>query len=228
MKIISDIDEVLTTTRTVRKRLDFSRKIPAELIEECLVMAQQASVGSNKEDWKFVVVTDDDVKRQIALLYQQVWEETVAGPLSSGESATVERLSPSVRKSEEEQNRQGRILDGVKYLVDNLEHVPAILFACSSAPVPRRALGGAASGYYGSNFPFVWSFQLALRSRGMGSVLATAIAHKAAEVAALLRLPDGCNVITMVPFGYSLGTDFSKGARVPISSIYRWECWEKP
>jgi nitroreductase len=226
MKMISDIDEVLTTTRTVRKRLDFSRKVPVEVIEECLLMAQQASVGSNKEDWKFVVVTDSELKKQLATLYQQVWDETVAIPLSKGEAATVERLAPSVRKSEEEQNRQKRILDGVKYLVDNLENVPAILFACSSAPVPRNAMGGGASGYYGSIFPFVWSFQLALRSRGLGSVLATAIAHKAEEVAELLLLPDGCKVITMVPFGYTKGIEFSKGARQPISTIFRWDRWD--
>jgi len=228
MKVISDIDEVLTTTRTVRKRLDFSKKVPAEVIEECLLMAQQASVGSNKEDWKFVVVTDDLMKKKIAELYQQVWDETVATPLSKGDAATVERLSPTVRKSEEDQNRQSRILEGVKYLVDNLEKVPGILIACSSAPIPRKSMGGGASGYYGSIFPFVWSFQLALRSRGVGSVLATAIAHKADELAELLGLPEGCNVITMVPFAYSKGTEFKKGARVPISSICRWESWEKP
>lgn len=225
MKLVVDIDEVLNTTRAVRQRLDFGRKVEKAVIEECLLMAQQASVGSNKEDWRFVVVTELDVKRSIAALYRQVWDETVAGPLGSGEAATVARLSPSMRETDEDKKRQMKILEGVEYLVRNLESVPAILFACSQAPTPRHPMGGGASGYYGSIFPFVWSFQLALRSRGLGSVLATAIAHKAAEVAKILNLPSGCNVIAMVPFAYTQGINFTRGARGPLKSIVRWEKW---
>jgi len=225
MKLIADIDDVLNTTRAVRKRLDFRRKVEREVVEECLLMAQQASVGSNKEDWRFVVVTELEVKSRIAELYRQVWEETVSNPLAAGEAATVARLSPSMRETEEDKQRQIKILEGVKYLVDNLEEVPGILFACSSAPTPRKPMGGSASGYYGSIFPFIWSFQLALRSRGLGSVLATAIAHKAAETAKVLNLPEGCNVVAMIPFAYTQGNDFKRGARGPLGSIVRWEKW---
>jgi nitroreductase len=225
MKLIADIDDVLNTTRAVRKRLDFGRKVEREVVEECLLMAQQAAVGSNKEDWRFVVVTELEVKSRIANLYRQVWEETVSNPLAVGESATVARLSPSMRETEEDKQRQIKILEGVKYLVDNLEEVPAILFACSSAPIPRKPMGGSASGYYGSIFPFIWSFQLALRSRGLGSVLATAIAHKAAEAARVLNLPEGCHVVAMIPFAYTQGKDFKRGARGPLTSIVRWEKW---
>jgi nitroreductase len=227
-KYISDIDEVLTTTRTVRKRMDFDRPVEREVIEECLEMAQQASVGSNKEDWKFVVVTDAEQKAKLAHLYQRVWDETVAGPLERGEEATVTRLSPTTRGTDEAATRQAKILDGVKYLVDNLERVPVLIFACSSAPQPRRAIGGSASGYYGSIFPFVWSLQLALRSRGLGSVLATAMAHKAAEVAEVLHLPEGCHPVTMVPVAYTKGLDFRRGARRPLHEIVRWERWSDP
>ena len=81
--MIADVDEVLNTTRAVRKRLDFGRKVEREVIEECLLMAQQASVGSNKEDWRFVVVTELEVKSRIADLYRQVWDQTVAAPLAA-------------------------------------------------------------------------------------------------------------------------------------------------
>ena len=225
MKLIADVDEVLNTTRAVRKRLDFGRKVEREVIEECLLMAQQASVGSNKEDWRFVVVTELEVTSRIADLYRQVWEQTVAAPLAAGEAATVARLSPSMRETDEDKQRQIKILEGVKYLVDNLEEVPGILFACSSAPTPRKPMGGSASGYYGSIFPFIWSFQLALRSRGLGSVLATAIAHQAAEAARVLNLPEGCHVVAMIPFAYTQGIDFIRGARGPLTEIVRWEKW---
>lgn len=227
-RYVTDIDEVLNTTRTVRFRMDFDRHVEDDVLVECLEMAQQATVGSNQEYWRFVLVREIAQKEKIAALYRQVWEETVAIPLAKGEAATVTRLSPTVRAGDEAQRRQSKILDGVKYLVDRLEQVPVIMIACSSAPPPRKPLGGSASGYYGSIIPFVWSFQLALRSRGMGSVMATAIVHKADELKTILDLPDDCNPITMVPIGYTKGLDFKKGARRPIQEIFRWDRWSNP
>ena len=222
---ITDIDEVLTTTRTVRFRMDFDRPVEDDVITECLGLAQQATVGSNQEYWRAVVVTDPLVKGAIAQLYRQVWDETVAVPLAEGQAATVTRLSPTVRAGDEEQRRQQRILDGVKYLVDNLERVPALVMICSEAPTPRKGMGGSTSGYYGSIYPFAWSFQLACRSRGLGTVLSTALAHKSAEVGEVLGLPDGCHLITMIPVAYTQGLEFKKGARRPLEEIVHWNQW---
>jgi len=224
-RYVTDIDDVLNTTRTVRFRMDFERQVEDEVLLECLEMAQQATVGSNQEYWRFVLVRDIGQKMKIAALYRQVWNETVAIPLAKGEAATVTRLSPTVRAGDEAQRRQSKILDGVKYLVDRLEQVPVLMIACSSAPPPRKPMGGSASGYYGSIIPFVWSYQLALRSRGMGSVMATAIVYRAKELKEILDLPNDCNPITMVPIGYTKGLDFRKGARRPINEIFRWDRW---
>ncbi len=227
-RYITDIDEVLNTTRSVRFRMDFFRQVEDDVLVECLEMAQQATVGSNQEYWRFVLVRDIGQKERIAALYRQVWDETVAIPLAGGEAATVVRLSPTERAGDEAQRRQSRILDGVSFLVDRLEQVPVLMFACSSAPPPRKPLGGSASGYYGSIIPFVWSFQLALRSRGMGSVMATAIVHKAEYLKEILDLPDDFNPITMVPIGYTKGLVFRKAARRPIHEIFRWDRWSSP
>lgn len=224
-RYISDVDEVLTTTRTVRFRLDFDRQVEDAVIEECLGIAQQATVGSNQEYWRVVVITDAARKAEIAALYRMVWEETVAIPLAEGEAATVTRLSPAVREGDEATRRQRRILEGVKYLVDNLEKVPTLVMICSVAPAPRRGMGGSTSGYYGSIMPFAWSFQLACRSRGLGTVLATAIAHKASEVAEVLGLPEGCHPITLIPVAYTKGLEFKKGARRPLDEIIHWNQW---
>jgi nitroreductase len=182
-------------------------------------------MGSNQEDWRFVAVDDPAMKARIADLYREVWRDTVERPLAEGEAATVARLSPTVRANDVEQARQARILDSVKYLVDRLELVPVLLIACSAKPVPEEVLGGRASGYYGSIFPIVWSFQLAARSRGLGTVLATAIAHRADDLAALLQLPAGCHPITMVPVAYTQGLDFRPAARGPLDQILRWDTW---
>jgi nitroreductase len=225
-KVIADIDEVLTTTRAVRRRLDFERPVEREVVEECLRLAQQATMGSNQEDWRFVAVTDAAQKERIAQLYRDVWVQTVEKPLRDREAATVARLDPAVREGEGAQRAMARTLASVKYLADNLEHVPVLVFPCSAKPVPAAVLGDRASGYYGSIIPIAWSFQLALRSRGLGSVLATAIVYHAEELARILALPEGCHPIAMIPVAYTKGLDFRPAPRLPLGEILRWERWE--
>lgn len=220
--VIAGIDEVLTTTRAVRRRLDFSRPVGRDVVEECLRLAQQAPMGSNLEDWRAVAVDDPALKAQLAALYTEVWFQTVEGPLASGEDATTTRLSPDVRPDEVSRDRQQRILNAVKYLVDHLEDVPVLVVLCSTKPLPERPVGGATSGYYGSIFPFAWSFQLALRSRGLGSVMATALAHKATKVQQVLGLPDDWRPITLVPVAYTKGLDFRPAARGDLADIVFW------
>ncbi|MFT4008967.1 MAG: nitroreductase family protein [Nocardioidaceae bacterium] len=220
--VIRDVDQLLTTTRAVRRRMDFDRPVERSVIEECVRLAQQAPMGSNLEDWRVVAVDDPALKAGIAELYQEVWVETVEGPLTRGEAATVARLSPTIRADDVAADRQQRILDGVKYLCDRLDRVPVLLIVCSKKAQPERPLGGTASGYYGSIFPFAWSIQLALRSRGLGSVMATAIAHKAFKVQQLLNLPDRWRPITMLPVGYTLGLDFRAATRAPVHEVLSW------
>jgi nitroreductase len=220
--VITDVDQLLTTTRAVRRRMDFDRPVERSIIEDCVRMAQQAPMGSNLEDWRVVAVDDVALKQAIAGLYQEVWVETVEGPLARGEAATMARLSPTVRTEGAAADRQQRILDGVKYLCDRLDRVPVILIVCSKKAQPERPLGGTASGYYGSIFPFAWSIQLALRSRGLGSVMATAIAHKATKIQQLLELPDEWRPITMLPVGYTLGLEFRAATRAPVQQVLSW------
>ncbi|GIJ73017.1 nitroreductase family protein [Virgisporangium ochraceum] len=220
--VITDIDRVLTTTRAVRNRMDFDRPVPRAVVEHCLRLAQQAPMGSNLEDWRIVCVDDPALKAKLSELYTEVWYQTVEGPLAAGEAATTTRLSPSVRADAVAQDRQARILRAVKYLVDHLERVPVLVVLCSSKPVPAQPLGGTASGYYGSIFPFAWSFQLALRSRGLGSVMATALAHKASKVQAALGLPADWRPITLLPVAYTKGLEFRPAARADLSEVAFW------
>ena len=224
-KHISDIDEVLTTTRAVRRHMDFDRVVEPEVIEECLRLAQQATMGSNQEDWQFVAVTEPTRKEAIAALYRDVWLETVEKPLKAQRPDTVARLDPGLRSDPAQQARQKRVLASVKYLVDRLQRVPVLVFACSAKPVPKTVLGDRASGYYGSIFPIAWSFQLALRSRGLGSVMATAIVFHAEKLAKILQLPEGTHPITMIPVAYTDKLDFKPAYRRPLEEILRWEQW---
>lgn len=223
--VMNDVDEVLTTTRAVRRRLDLDRPVERAVIEECLELAQQATLGSNNEDWRFVVVMDQVQKDRIAELYRDVWDKTVAEPLRTRHPDTVRRLDPSVRGSDEDRARQQRVLDSVKYLVDRLEQVPVLVIACSVSPPPKQPIGDRASGYYGSIIPAIWSFQLALRSRGLGSVLATAAVYHAEGLKEVLELPEEFTPIAMVPVGYTVGTDFKRVRRRPLADIMRYDRW---
>jgi len=226
--VITDIDQVLTTTRAVRRRMDFTRPVERTVVEECLRLAQQAPMGSNLEDWRIVAVDDPELKRQLGRLYTEVWHQTVEGPLATGEAATTTRLSPDVRPDQVSKDRQERVLRAVKHLVDHLEEVPVLVVLCSTKPIPERPVGGAASGYYGSIFPFAWSFQLALRSRGLGSVMATALAHKARRVQEVLALPEDWRPVTLLPVAYTQGLDFRPAARAELSEVAFWNGATEP
>ena len=224
-QVISDVDRVLTTTRSVRRKLDLDRPVSRETIAECLELAQQATMASNQEDWRFVAVADEAQKARLAEVYREAWRATVVAPLQAREAATGERLDPAARATRRDRARQERVLGSVEFLVDNLERVPVLVVVCSAKPVPETPLGGKASAYYGSIMPIAWSFQLALRSRGLGSVMATAIAYYADDVASILALPKGTHPITMIPVAYTTTLEFKRASRRPLHEILQWDRW---
>lgn len=223
--VIPDVDEVLETTRTVRHRLDLDRPVDRAVIVRCVEIAQQATMGSNQEEWRVIAVTDPARKLEIARIYREIYEEMVAAPFRDADADVLERLDPTRRGDEDEQRRQQRTMSGVKYLADNLERVPVITFFATTTPPPPAPTGKLASGFYGSIIPLAWSFQLALRSRGLGSVMATAAVHRADDYGRLLELPKDFTLVTMIPAAYTRGTDFRRARRKPVEEILRFERW---
>jgi nitroreductase len=223
--VIPHVDEVLETTRTVRHRLDLDRPVDPAVIVRCVEIAQQATMGSNQEEWRVIAVTDPERKLAIARIYREIYEEMVAAPFRDADRDVLERLDPTRRGDEDEQRRQQRTMTGVKYLADNLERVPVITFFATTAVTPPAPTGKLASGFYGSIIPLAWSYQLALRSRGLGSVMATAAVHRADDYARLLELPEDFTLVTMIPAAYTRGTDFRRARRKPVEEILRFERW---
>src|SRR3954468_7506171 len=110
MRAVIDLtvtDELLTTTRAVRRRLDLDRPVPADLILECIAIAQQAPTGGNSQGWGFVVVTDEDKRAKLAELYRRTSDSYLR---AAGERATDEQSS--------------RVYDSALYLADVLHRVP--------------------------------------------------------------------------------------------------------
>jgi nitroreductase len=180
---LASIDHVLATTRSVRKRLDFDRPVEPEVIEECLRLAIQAPTGGNTQGWRFIVVTDASKRLALAELYREV-----AGPY----------LRAGLGDPTEVSAQQTRVIDSATYLAERLHEVPVHVIPCLYGALDSLP-NFAAAGSYGSIIPAMWSFQLALRSRGLGSVLTTLHLPNEARAAELLEIPEGVTQVGLIP-----------------------------
>jgi nitroreductase len=204
-------DELLATTRAVRKRLDLDRPVPRAVITECLELAVQAPTASNSQSWRWLVIDDPDKRRALAGLYRKGAMPYLASPLRAADPASADQTE--------------RVRDSALWLAENLEKVPVHVIPCVEGRPPDGAPAMMLAGVFGSIFPAVWSFQLALRARGLGSALTTLHLLHEAEAAKLLNLPDSVMQVALLPVGYTRGTDFRRAARPPVSGITHWNGW---
>ena len=204
---LDTIDHLLSTTRAVRKRLDLSRPVPRDVVVECLRLAIQAPTGSNAQLWKWVVVTDPAKRQALADLYR------------AGADAAVRRAAESKIPPPPDTPEQQRMQDSASYLREHLQDVPVHVIPC----IPSGA--GGAAGWGPSIYPAMWSFMLALRSRGLGSCLTTVHLFHSAEAAALLGIPDGMLQTALIPVAYFTGDDFRPAVRRPVEEITFWDEW---
>ncbi len=204
---IESVDEVLSTTRAVRRRLDLSRPVEREVILECLRLAVQAPTGGNAQDWRWLVVTDADKRAAIAELYN---------------SAGAEYLANAAKAADDPQTR--RVYESAAALTSILADVPVHVIPCIERRFDRAPLVVEATAY-ASIIPAAWSFLLALRSRGLGSVWTTLHLAKEREVAQLLGIPATVTQIALFPVAYTVGTDFKPAKRPPVETITSWNTW---
>jgi nitroreductase len=205
---LSQTDLLLSTTRSVRKRLDLEREVPEAVILDCLRLAVQAPTGSNTQGWRWVVVTDPEKKRELARMYSE-------GGKGYLESAANQEM--------EEQTR--RVYQSALFLTEILDRVPAMVIPCIQGRCESTHNGISASAY-GSIMPAAWNFMLALRSRGLGSAWTTLHLFKEKEAAELLGIPyEKVTQIALLPVAYTVGTDFRPADRGPVEHITHWNSW---
>ena len=205
-------DELLSTTRAVRKRLDFEKPVPRSIVEECISLSQQAPTGTNSQSWRWIVVEDADKRAKLADLYRV---------------AAVDYLSGEAKNAEASGDKQtGRVVDSAVFLSENLQHAPLHVIPCMQGRPPEGAPIMAVAAMLGSIFPAVWSFQLALRSRGLGSCLTSLHLACEKQAAELLGIPDDVMQIALLPVAYTKGTEFKKAARPPALTIMHWDSWD--
>jgi nitroreductase len=215
MRLNLSADEVLTTTRAVRKRLDLERPVERGVIEECLQIALQAPTGSNSQGWQWIMVDDPDQKAGLAAIYARNFEKYAA-------IAQSNTYQPGDLRYEQ----RDKISDSARYLTDNFHRVPVIMVPCILGDLDRApAFRGASA--WGSLLPAVWSFMLAARERALGTAWTTIhlMDGGEAEAATILGIPDGYTQAGMFPIAYTIGTDFKVAKRLPLDPILHWNHW---
>ncbi|MEU0535203.1 nitroreductase family protein [Amycolatopsis tolypomycina] len=200
-----EIDHLLSTTRAVRRKLDLDRPVEPEVLEECLDLALQAPTPGNVQAWRWLVVRDQDVKDRLSVLFRAV-----------GEAYLAERASAA----------PSRMLASGRHLLEVIDRVPVFVIpVLAGRPAGDNAVDAA---FYGGIFPAVWNFQLALRSRGLGSTLTTYHLAREAEAAEILGIPEGHTQAGLLPVAYTTVPDFKPAARSPLAEVAYLDHWGTP
>ncbi len=208
-------DQLLTTTRSVRKRLDFSRPVEPEVLRECLEIATQAPTGSNSQGWHFVIVTDAEKRQALADLYRRSFYRY----RSAGATNNPYADNPKRARTQE------RVANSADYLAEHFHEVPVHLIPCITGRLEGLSSNRQAS-IWGSILPAVWSFMLAARARGLGTTWTTLHLAYEKDAAAVLGIPyDKITQAALIPVAYTTGTDFKPAPREPLDKILHWNAW---
>ena len=203
---LEQTDALLNTTRAVRKRLDFERHVPDELILRCIELAEQAPSGGDISSRRWLVVRDQEIKKQLADLYR-----------AAGGNSIIETAEQGSGLNHPKQ----KVLESAAHLAANLERVPALVLAT----VWGVHDGSGKPGLFDSVIQAAWSFCLALRSRGLGSAWTTMHLGKSKEIAELLGIPEGVSQVVLLPVAWTIGTDFKPATRRPVSEVVWFDRW---
>ena len=206
-------DELLTTTRTVRKRLDLTRPVPMDLVRECLEIGLQAPSGSNRQGWHWVVVTDPELRAAVGAVYGRAVREYLDSEASAARLFADDPGRAPVQR---------RVGDSVAYLGEHMGEVPVLLIPCLRVP---SLPAGNQAGVWGSLLPAVWNYMLAARARGLGTAWTTLHLAYEREVADLLGLPEDVRQGALVPTAYYTGETFRPAPRQPLEEILHVDGW---
>lgn len=214
-------DELLSTTRAVRKRLDFDKPVSEDVIKECMEVAVQAPTGSNAQGWQFVFVTAEDKKAQIGEIYRQAFSIYRDMPVAihklhkeSGDDSLVDS--------------QARSASSADYLAENMGRAPILFIPCIAGRTDSPETGDiiAQTGTLGSIIPAAWNFMLAARARGLGTAWTTLHLMQEKAVADIIGIPyDDFMQVALIPIAYTKGTLFKPAYRPPVESVMHFNEW---
>lgn len=207
-------DELLATTRAVRRRLDLTRPVAPSLVRECLELALQAPSGGNRQRWSFVVVTDPEVRAALGALYR-----------SGFDHYRTHGIGASKRDPLPASDAQTRIIRSARYLADHLHEVPVLVIPCMSPRTDAAPIVEQASAF-GSILPAAWSLMLAARARGLGTAWTTVHLIHERDAADVLGIPyDEVMQCALIPMAHTVGSAFSPAARRSVDDVVHWDRW---
>jgi len=206
---LAETDRLLSTTRAVRRRLDLERPVEREVLLDCIRLSQQAPTASNTQQWRWLVVQDPAKRKAVGEVYAR----------------GKQFIDQAKAQVPQEDAQTHRVYDSAGWLLDHMGEVPALVIPCLQGRLPAGVPNAMAAATYGSIFPAVWSFQLALRSRGLGSALTTIHLFFEADVAKILGVPDDVMQVALLPVAYTKGTDFKPAVRPPAQEITHFDAW---
>jgi nitroreductase len=212
MTLRLSVNEVLTTTRSVRKRLDLERPVSREVLLECLELAVQAPTGSNAQGWQWVFVEDADKKKALGDIYRANFELYRQAP------------QPQYAEGDIRGEQRARVVSSAEYLAEHMHEAPWLLVPCLEGRVDDAPQLGAS--FWGSLLPAAWSYMLALRSRGLGSAYTTLhlLGDGEKQAAEILGIPfEKYSQGGLFPIAYTKGTDFKPAKRLPVDQIVHWD-----
>ncbi len=213
---LTTVDHLLTTTRSVRKRLDFTRPVDASVITKCIELALQAPTGGNAQGWSFLVVTNAAKRKAVADLYKKAFKLYSSDP---NMRARYDGDADDLRAKQ-----LNRVLSSADYLAEHMHEAPALVIACIEGRIEKASVLEQA-GVYGSILPAAWSFMLALRSRGLGTAWTTLHIMYEQEVAKILGIPASVTQAALFPVAYFTGNDFKPATRLPTEQFVHWDSW---
>jgi len=209
---LGSTDRLLTTTRAVRKRLDLTAPVEESVVLECLRIATQAPSGGNGQRWRWLLVRDRSARATIAGFYRQSYEAY---------SAPRRGLVPADDRSGQ------RIVDSSDFLAEHLAEVPLLVIPCVLDRLGPGATLQESASLYGGILPAVWSFQLALRSRGYGSAFTTLHLVHEGEVGELLGIPETVTQVALLPVARYTGQTFRPAPRRRIEELTYYDQWRR-
>ena len=210
---LSQTDKLLTTTRSVRKRLDLERPVSRDVVLECLDIALQAPSGGNSQPWRWLIVDDADTRKRLAALYQRSHDPYMTANREAAEAAGRTEV-------------MAKIMDSSQYLSDHMGEVPVLVIPCLLSR-PEGLSQAEIAGFYGSILPAAWSLMLALRSRGLGSAWTTLHLVFEKEAREILGVPDTVTQTAMIPIAYYTGEDFRPAPRQPVEKVVYFNGWKQ-
>jgi len=211
---LATADHLLTTTRSVRKRLDFAKPVDLAVVGRCLEIAFQAPTGSNAQGWSFVVVTDAAKRRGLADLYRKAFELYANNP----------DMRPAFGDDDLRMQQLPRVVDSAMHLAEHMHEAPVLVIPCIEGRIENAGTLAQAS-VYGSILPAAWSFMLALRTRGLATAWTTLHIMFEQDAAKILGIPEHVTQTALFPVAHHTGTDFKPAKRIPSAQLVHWNSW---